>query len=140
MHAVLVDRADLARVGPQHTMPRILEEAARPRAVHSHLHHHQGPGVSPAQRGEAGARVGDGFLLDDLAPGIEHADGVLAVSEVDPDRDGCPFRFHGSMKITHEASHGPAAFSSILVLSWLGIGGSLHGQRRESSSCRASQR
>ena len=55
-------------------------------------------------------------MVDDPAPGFGPTDRVLAVSEVDPNRDGCLLCFHGSMKITHEASHGPVAFPSILVL------------------------
>jgi hypothetical protein len=40
------------------------------------------------QRGEACAAVGDGFLLEDLALGIQHAHGMLFISEVESNGDG----------------------------------------------------
>ena len=46
------------------------------------------PGVTAAQRGQASAAVGEGFLLEDLSLGVEHAHGMLAAAKVDSDGDG----------------------------------------------------
>lgn len=57
--------------------------AARPRAVHADFHHDECSGMPTAQREETPAIVGDGFLFDDLALGVQHAHSVLAIAEVE---------------------------------------------------------
>ena len=82
---VLVNRMDLARIGHQHPVPLLLEEATGPRTVHPDLHRHQRAGITAAQRGEAPAAVGDRLLLEDLSLGVQHAHRMLAGAEVDSD-------------------------------------------------------
>ncbi len=45
-------------------------------------------GMALAQCGETRAGVGDGFLLEDRALGVQHAHRVLAVAEVESDGSG----------------------------------------------------
>jgi hypothetical protein len=55
------------------------------------------------------------FLFENLALGVQHAHGVLAVSEVESNGDGGFPGFIGSGILPYGFSPGPAAFSSILV-------------------------
>jgi len=63
----------------------VRRQTSNPRALHADFHHHQATRMPPAQGGEAGSGVGDGFLLEDLAVGVQHTDGVLAVTKVESD-------------------------------------------------------
>lgn len=60
---VMIDGTDLARIGHQHAVTKLLEKPARPRAVHPDFHHNERFRIPPAQRREARARVCDRFLL-----------------------------------------------------------------------------
>ena len=44
--------------------------------------------MSLAERHKAGTGVGDRFLLENLALGVQHANGVLAVTKVESDGSG----------------------------------------------------
>ena len=67
---------------------RAFQKAARPWAVRADLHHHQRTRMPAAQRSQTSAVVGDGFLFENLALGVQHAHCVLAISEVDSNGDG----------------------------------------------------
>jgi hypothetical protein len=85
---VLIDGPHLARIRHQDAVAEILEKPADPGAVRADLHNHQRAGMSPAQRGQSGAGVGDGFAVENGSLGVEHANRVLAVAEVDSHGDG----------------------------------------------------
>ena len=85
---VRVDGADLPWIGHQHPVTEVLEETARPRAVHSDFQDDDGSGMPTAQCGKAPAAVGDGFLFEDVTLRTQHAHGMLAVAEVESDGDG----------------------------------------------------
>ena len=94
------DGVELAGIGHQHGGPEASEKPANPRTMGAGFQGHGGTGEIRKQPGQSGAGVGQGIFTDNLAGGIEDADVMLMVTEIEAegeptDNSGRGFRNEG---------------------------------------------
>ena len=82
-----VDHSQLAGIGDDDFVAKIFQKAADPGTVRSHFHHHSGGRILFGESAQAFFVIGDLALTDDHALGVDHADGMLLIAQIDADGD-----------------------------------------------------
>ena len=101
-----VDRTEFARVGDEHLVVELCEEAFDPGAVGTHFKGNARSWILLRETAQGFAMIRNGALVDDFAVLVQNTQGVLLIAEIETylssialakeDGDEWYFRFHGS--------------------------------------------